>query len=260
MSNIIAISATASEWQGADRMRLSTNYIRSVEGAGLVPIAVPPLTTASAAAEILDAAGGLLLTGGEDVDPARYGEAPHPAVRATNPLRDATELALLDAARERRMPVLAICRGIQLLNVAMGGTLVQDLPSQRPSAIVHDQPHDQPHDRASRTHGVAIEPDTLLARAVGATHVEVNSYHHQAIDRLAAGLRVTATAPDGVIEGAEVDAPDWWVVAVQWHPEDLTTDVREWDRGIFRAFAEQVRLARAAGRRVESQFFARVRS
>lgn len=237
MSNIIAISATASEWQGSDRMRLSTNYIRSVEGAGLIPVAVPPLTDAANAARILDAAGGLLLTGGEDVDPGQYGESPHPSVSGTNRLRDATELALLAAARERGMPVLAICRGIQLLNVAMGGTLVQDLPSQRPSAIVHDQPND----RSARTHTVTIAPGSRLARATRATRMEVNSYHHQAVDRLAKGLLVTSSAPDGVVEGVEVEAPDWWVVAVQWHPEDLTTDAREWDRGIFRAFAEQVR-------------------
>jgi gamma-glutamyl-gamma-aminobutyrate hydrolase PuuD len=236
MSNIVAISATASVWQGADRMRLSANYIRSSEGAGLVPIGVPPLSDPARAADIVRISGGLLLTGGEDVDPALYGEAPHVTVIGTNPLRDATELALLAAAREQRRPVLAICRGIQLLNVAMGGTLVQDLPSQRPSDIRHDQPHD----REARTHEVSIVPGSKLAAATRDTAITVNSYHHQAVDRLADGLRLTATASDGVIEGAEADDPDWWVVAVQWHPEDLTNDTRSWDRGIFRAFAEQV--------------------
>jgi putative glutamine amidotransferase len=236
MSKIVAISATASVWQGADRMRLSANYIRSAEGAGLVPIGVPPLSDPSQAADIVRISGGLLLTGGEDVDPSLYGEGPHATVTGTNPLRDATELALLAAAREQRLPVLAICRGIQLLNVAMGGTLVQDLPSQRPSAIRHDQPHD----REARTHDVAIVPGSKLAAATRDTAIAVNSYHHQAVDRLADGLRLTATAPDGVIEGAEADDPDWWVLAVQWHPEDLTNDTRAWDRGIFRAFAEQV--------------------
>jgi putative glutamine amidotransferase len=236
MSKIVAISATASVWQGADRMRLSANYIRSAEGAGLVPVAVPPLSDPARAAEIVRVSGGVLLTGGEDVDPSLYGARPHPTVIGTNPLRDATELALVAAAREQRRPVLAICRGIQLLNVAMGGTLVQDLPSQRPS----DVKHDQPHDREARTHDVAIAAGSKLAAATGATAIAVNSYHHQAVDRLADGLRLTATAPDGVIEGAEADDPEWWVVAVQWHPEDLTSDTRAWDRGIFRAFAEQV--------------------
>jgi putative glutamine amidotransferase len=237
MSNIVAISATASVWQGADRMRLSSNYIRSSEGAGLVPIGVPPLSDPARAAEIIAASGGLLLTGGEDVDPALFGEAPHPTVTGTNPTRDATEIALLMAARDQKVPVLAICRGIQLLNVALGGTLVQDIPSQRPSDIRHDQPND----REARTHGVAIAPRSKLAVATGTTEMFVNSYHHQAVDRLADGLRVTATATDGIIEGAEVTDPDWWVVAVQWHPEDLTSDARSWDRGIFRAFAAQFR-------------------
>jgi putative glutamine amidotransferase len=100
--------------------------------------------------------------------------------------------------------------------------------------------HDQPDDRESRTHGVSISTGTRLAAATGATQMTVNSYHHQAVDRLGAGLTVTATASDGVIEGIEVDDREWWVLAVQWHPEDLTTDVKEWDRGIFRAFAEQL--------------------
>ena len=232
MSRIIAISATAD----SERMRLSANYVRSIEGAGLVPVAVPPLTNPADVAEILSAAGGLLMTGGEDVDPSRYGAEPNALLGATNPGRDTTEVALLEFARERRLPVLAICRGIQLLNVALGGTLVQDLPSQRPSAVKHDQPHD----RTARTHDVVITPGSRLATATGTTAMAVNSYHHQAVDRLAAGLRVTARAPDGVVEGVEADDAEWWVVAVQWHPEDLTTDARSWDRGIFRAFSAAV--------------------
>lgn len=236
MSNLVAISATCAPFHGANRVRLSANYVRSLEGAGLVPMVIPPLTDPTRAGEILDAAGGLLLTGGEDVDPARYGRPAHPALGEVNAARDATELALLDAARARGRPVLAICRGIQILNVAMGGTLVQDLPSERPS----DVRHDQPHDRAARTHDVTIVAGSRLAGAAGTTAMAVNSYHHQAVDTLGRGLRVTATSSDGVIEGAEVDDPSWWVVAVQWHPEDLTEDVRAWDRGIFKALAVEV--------------------
>jgi putative glutamine amidotransferase len=181
-----------------------------------------------------------LLTGGEDVSPSCYGAVPHPALGAVSRERDATELALLAAARDRRLPVLAICRGIQLLNAALGGTLIQDLPSQRPSAVKHDQPHDA----SARTHEIAIVAGTRLAAATGASAMAVNSYHHQAVDRLAPGLRVTATASDGLIEGVETEDAAWWVVAVQWHPEDLTDDVRSWDRGIFRAFADRVMAGR----------------
>lgn len=229
MSKLIAISATAD----TSKIRLSLNYARSLEGAGLLPLVVPPLTDPTRAGEILDSAGGLLLTGGEDVDPKRYGAAPHPKLGTINPQRDATEFALIEAARTRRLPVLAVCRGIQILNVAYGGTLHQDLPSERPSAVEHDSTGD----RHTRTHEVTIMAGSRLAAATGATTMAVNSYHHQAVDRCGVGLHATAVAPDGVIEGVEVDDPAWWVLAVQWHPEDLTTDVRSWDRGIFKAFA-----------------------
>ena len=239
MSKIVAISATAAD----SKVRLSLNYVRSLESAGLLPVAVPPLADPARAPEILDAAGGLLLTGGEDVDPARYGATPHPKLGTVNPARDATELALFAAARERKLPVLAICRGIQIVNVACGGTLYQDLPSEHPSAVQHDQPND----RSARTHDVRIASGSRIAAATGAELMTVNSYHHQAVRQVGTGFRVTATAPDGVVEGMESADPAWWLLAVQWHPEDLTTDVRAWDRGIFKAFADQV-----AGRRAHA--------
>jgi putative glutamine amidotransferase len=212
----------------------------------LIPLVVPPLNDPTCAEAILDSAGGLLLTGGEDVNPELYGAAPHPKLGEINEQRDATELALLEVARDRRLPVLAICRGIQLLNVAHGGTLYQDLPSEHASPVRHDQPHD----RSARTHDVTVTPGSRLAAATGVTAMAVNSYHHQAVNRVGAGLHVTAIAPDGVIEGVEVNDPSWWVLSVQWHPEDLTTDVVAWDRGIFRAFANEI--ARRAATRLSS--------
>jgi putative glutamine amidotransferase len=241
MSKIIAISATADD----SKIRLSLNYARSLEGAGLIPLIVPPLTDPTRVGEILDSVGGLLLTGGEDVDPARYGAPAHAKLGEINPRRDATELALIDAARNRRLPLLAICRGPQILNVACGGTLYQDLPSERPSSVQHNPGGE----RSVRTHDVRITPGSRLAAATGTTAMAVNSYHHQAIDRLGAGLKVTSVAPDGVIEGVEGEDPAWWVLAVQWHPEDLTTDARAWDRGIFKAFADEIaRVAQTAAR------------
>lgn len=247
MSKIVAISATAD----SSKIRLSLNYARSLEGAGLIPLIVPPLTDPTRAGDILDSAAGLLLTGGEDVDPARYGAAPHPKLGTLNQQRDATELALLEAARDRRLPVLAICRGIQILNVACGGTLYQDLPSELQSSVNHD-PSVEESARNERTHRVTITPGSYLAAATGATEMDVNSYHHQAARTVGTGLRVTAVAPDGVIEGMEVDDPSWWVLSVQWHPEDLTTDVRSWDRGIFKAFADEIARARNTAMRPSS--------
>jgi putative glutamine amidotransferase len=237
---LIAVSASSAEWSGAERVKLHVNYVRSLEAAGLVPVVVPPLASPTGAAEIIQGAAGLLLTGGEDVDPAAYGAAPHPATGVPHPRRDDTEAALFSSARGRRLPVLAICRGIQLVNVAMGGTLIQDIPTERPSGICHNQTED----RGIRTHRVSVTGGTRLAEALGATTLDVNSYHHQAVNRVAEGLVVTATAPDGIVEGVESADPGWWMVAVQWHPEDLSTDGRPWDKGLFAAFARVIRHAR----------------
>ncbi|HEY8853603.1 MAG TPA: gamma-glutamyl-gamma-aminobutyrate hydrolase family protein, partial [Gemmatimonadaceae bacterium] len=206
-----------------------------LESAGLIPLIVPPLSSASAAAAIMDSVSGLVLTGGEDVDPARYGEKRHEKVRYVNAARDTTEAALIEAAKARGKPVLAICRGIQILNVALGGTLVQDIPSQCDTRIAHDE--DSPRD--TRSHEISVEPGSLIARAVGTEHLTVNSFHHQSVKSVADGMRVTARSPDGIIEGLE-STGDWWVMAVQWHPEEMTDSPEPWDRGLFKAFARKL--------------------
>jgi putative glutamine amidotransferase len=177
-----------------------------------------------------------VLTGGEDVDPARYGEQRHEKVRSVNVARDATEAALVEEARARGLPVLAICRGIQILNVALGGTLVQDIPSQCDTKIDHDEEGA----RTARTHEVSVEPGSLIANAVGAEQLSVNSFHHQSVKRVAEGMKVTARSPDGVIEGIESTDDNWWVMGVQWHPEEMTDSAEPWDRGLFKAFAKQL--------------------
>jgi putative glutamine amidotransferase len=177
-----------------------------------------------------------VLTGGEDVDPARYGEKRHEKVRSVSAARDATEAALIKEARERGTPVLAICRGIQILNVALGGTLVQDIPSQCETDIVHDEESA----RDSRTHEISVEPGSLIARAIGTEHCTVNSFHHQSVKRVADGMRVTARSPDGIIEGLESTDENWWVMAVQWHPEEMTDSAEPWDQGLFKAFARKL--------------------
>jgi len=232
----VAVTASIRPDGDTSRVRLTAAYVTALENAGLVPLIVPPLSSADAAAAILDSVSGLVLTGGEDVDPARYGESRHEKVRSINPARDATEAALVEEARARGTPVLAICRGIQMLNVALGGTLVQDISSQCETHIAHDE--EGPRD--SRSHEVSIEPGSLIAKAVGAEHVTVNSFHHQSVKRVADGMRVTARSPDGIIEGLESTEEDWWVMAVQWHPEEMTDSAEPWDRGLFKAFARQV--------------------
>lgn len=232
----VAVTAGIRPDGDTSRVRLTAAYVTALESAGLIPLIVPPLSTPDAAATVLDSVAGLVLTGGGDIDPARYGEKRHEKVHSINAARDATEAALIEEAKRRGTPVLAICRGIQMLNVALGGTLVQDIPSQCETDISHDEESA----RTSRTHEVSVEPDSLIAKAIGAEHLTVNSFHHQSVKRVAEGMRVTARSPDGIIEGLESIDESWWVLAVQWHPEEMTDSPEPWDRGLFQAFARKL--------------------
>jgi putative glutamine amidotransferase len=234
---VVAVTATVRLVDGVERVRLNAAYVRALESAGLVPLIVPPLSDPDASSRLLDVVAGLVLTGGEDVDPSRYGEDPHPELGPVNCPRDETELALLARARELDLPTLAICRGVQVVNVGLGGSLVQDLPSQR----VDVSDHELDDERGSRVHGVSVDPQSRLASIVGAQSLGVNSIHHQAVDRLGNAMRVNARADDGTIEGVESDDPSWWMVGVQWHPEELTTTPEPWDRRLFAAFADACR-------------------
>jgi len=172
--------------------------------------------------EAVLACAGLMLTGGPDVEPAAYGDAERHATVQSDPLRDRYELVLARRALERRVALLALCRGVQVLNVAAGGTLWQDLPTGRPGPI----PHDVTATTTTPAHPVDVIPGTLLARALGHDVITVNSRHHQAIRRLASPFVVTATAPDGVIEAIEHPALPY-CLGVQWHPENF------WQTGEF---------------------------
>lgn len=238
---LVALTSTTKLIGGMMRVRLNEAYVEATRAAGLAPLVLPPLEPGELA-PILDAVDGIILTGGEDIDPAEYGAPRSAATLTSHPRRDRCELALTHLARGRGLPTLAICRGIQTVNVALGGTLVQDLPTERPSGINHDQSAE----RTLRVHPVDVERESVLARAVRDTRIAVNSSHHQAVDRVAPGLHVTARAPDGVIEGVEWTGDDWWMLAVQWHPEELVRDARPWDRDLFRAFADRVRASQPA--------------
>jgi putative glutamine amidotransferase len=185
--------------------------------------------------DALNGIGGLLLPGGGDVEPARYGEEPHPSLVDVEPLRDEFEIALVREARSRNLPIFAICRGLQVLNVAFGGTLVQDIPSQVPGALEHRLAV-PPHEAFALAHEVWIDKDTKLARLMserlgGADTCDVNSRHHQAVKQVAPNFYVSATAPDGVIEAIE-DPSAPFCLAVQWHPENF------WRTGEFRPLFE----------------------
>jgi putative glutamine amidotransferase len=232
----VIVTATTEIIRELPRIRVNEAYTAALAEVGLVPMVLPPVSPSMAAASLVDVAG-LVLTGGEDIDPARFGQEKHPANGEPHAARDGYELALAHAAAERRIPTLAICRGAQIMNVALGGTLVQDIPSQHASSIDH-APQGK---RGQRTHDVNIETDSRLARIVGTTSISTNSSHHQSIDQVGRGLRVVASSPDGIVEAVEPSDPAWWMVAVQWHPEELTATPEDWDRRLFAAFADAVR-------------------
>jgi putative glutamine amidotransferase len=209
-------------------------YVRAVQQAAGIPILLPP-GDLDAGLALLERAGGLVLTGGADIDPANYGAQPHPKLGHTDPERDELEIGLTRAAVERGKPVFGICRGQQLINVALGGTLYQDLSAEHPSGVQHDsKPRNGPPTLA---HPIKVDRGTRLASIVGAGDLPVNSFHHQAIRRLAPDLCATAFSSDGLVEGLE--SPDGRVLAVQCHPEELTH--LEWARALFAAFVEQAR-------------------
>jgi putative glutamine amidotransferase len=195
---------------------LRQDYVRAVEKAGGLAVVLPPGGPEDASS-LLDRIDALLLTGGGDVDPGFYGEDRHASVASVNPERDVFEIALARQALERDHALLAICRGQQVLNVATGGTLVQDIASSLPGA----ENHDPGRERWELSHEVRIRPGTRLARILGRDRVAVNSIHHQAVKDLGRGLEATAwSVEDGVVEA--VEAPEkTFALGVQWHPESF---------------------------------------
>ncbi len=210
-------------------------YVRSVEQSGSVPVVLPPVSPDDVPA-LLDRLDGVLLSGGVDVDPALYGQEPHPRLGRVNRRRDDFELALVREALRRDVPLLAICRGHQVLNVATGGTLVQDIAS----LVEGHADHDARGPRWRRAHRVDVTAPSRLRDIVGQDALSVNSIHHQAVGRLGDDLVVSARCPeDGVIEGLERPASRF-VVAVQWHPESFWNRADSFQR-LFDAHAEACR-------------------
>ena len=219
-----------------DRFYLSRHYSEAVEAAGGAPVHISLIPKIDYIDAVVDGLDGILLPGSDsDIDPLRYGRQPHPNLGSVHPIKDATDLLILDAAERRQMPVFAICFGMQALNVSRGGTLIQDIPSQWPEAIKHEQ--GVPRDRAS--HSVRIESETKLSQIVRAEDLEVNSHHHQAVETLGANLVATAWSPDGVIEALEDPRSDRFVMAVQWHPE-LGWQNDKYSQRLFDSFVAHV--------------------
>jgi len=238
---IIGVIASRFPRPGSDSILagIGEQYLLAVEGGGGIPLLIHLTHDAAVLQAHYQRCDGLLFAGGGDVDPALFGMAPHPKLGTVEPLRDEVELALARWAIDDRKPVLAICRGIQLLNIALGGTLYQDIPSELPGALDHCASSKVPG-RAHVAHSIALQAGSWLAERLGTDELPGNTFHHQALRDIAPGLRVVGRAPDGIVEAVEGDGPGF-VVGVQCHPEDLweRADVR-WAR-LFAGFVEAAR-------------------
>jgi putative glutamine amidotransferase len=213
-------------------------YFDSVTRAGGIAVLLPPQPVNGAIVDrLLDGLDGLIITGGKDVNPARYGQQPHETTDDPRLDRDAWEDALLTGAIERELPFLGICRGAQMLNVALGGTLHQHLPD-----LVGTNKYQLGGGNFSHI-PVAVESDSIVGQLVGERQIEVEVYHHQAIDRVADGLRVTATSEDGIVQAVELESVPFGI-AVQWHPEQIPEDLH--------LFAGLVEAARSSADRQSS--------
>lgn len=220
---------------------MNRRYYHAVTAVGAVPWMIPLLhDDLDTLREIYDRLDGLLLAGGVDVHPCEFGQAAHPALGRTDAARDTVELQLARWALEDGMPLFGLCRGLQVLNVARGGTLHQDIAAQVPGAARHDYFPTAGFARDFRSHPVTLAPWSVLREVYGRDQIEVNSMHHQAIDRLGTGLLASAHSPDGLVEAIETPG-DAWVLGVQWHPEMFEETDPE-TRRLFATFVE------AAGR------------
>lgn len=210
------------------------NVLALVEAGGL-PVLVPNGLDMDATREIYERLDGILLPGGGDVDPASYNESQHELTRKVDPVRDALEMQFAQWAVEDDVPILGICRGHQVLNVALGGKLIQDVPTMVDTDITHSiNFSDQP--RGMILHEVEVSAGSQLAQILGATTVQVNSIHHQAVAEIGDNLTITAKSADGIIEGLE-RTDKTYVLSVQWHPEDLVAD-HEHAKRLFASLVE----------------------
>jgi putative glutamine amidotransferase len=224
------IGIPAKYHEPSETMGQVRHYLDAVFAAGGLPLIIPAVDSPSEVMQLIQKLDGILLPGSStDVDPVRYGAQPHPKIGKMYPERDALDFALLEHAEGADIPVLGICFGIQSLNVFRGGTLVQDIPSVMPDAVAH----------SDSKHSVHLHQGSSLAGFAGVADVEVNSFHHQSIERPGSNLRVVATAPDGVIEAVE-DTGRKFVIGVQWHPERGWKD-SPFAQKLFAAFIQAAR-------------------
>ncbi|WP_208588775.1 gamma-glutamyl-gamma-aminobutyrate hydrolase family protein [Gracilibacillus suaedae] len=230
---VIGITSSIVSHNNIPSYNLHEKHIQSVIQAGGVPIIIP--TGPEVIAEVwVSICNGIILSSGEDIDPNSFRAHPSPKIQNTNKKRDLTEIELVKYAQKQSKPILGLCRGLTMLNVALGGTVMQDIETSNPNAINHNQQAARPEP----THYVQIDKTSRLYQILGSSSIQVNSIHHQAIDQLATNLKKVAIAPDGIIEAVEgVDKTSPMIMGIQWHPEEMTSEDATM-QGIFDAFVK----------------------
>jgi len=235
MRPLIGIPGFTSRRPGyAVRLAVKREYCDALDAAGGTPVLVPLLDDDRTLMDIYGRLDGLLLSGGGDIEPHHFGQTRQAKLTQVDVARDRTELFLTRRAARDGLPVMAICRGVQMLNVALGGTLYQDIATQIPNALQHKYPSTCP--RTYMAHEVLLQPETMLSAILGNGRIPVNSFHHQSPCEIAPRLRASAHAPDGVIEALE-SRDDRFLLGVQWHPEDLYGSDQRMLR-LFEAFVQ----------------------
>ena len=241
---LIGVSTSITVDRPPERAYVNTAYLRAIQEAGGIPVLLPPELDPAGLGALWPRLDGLILTGGGDIDPVRFGEERHSATSEVSPARDDLEIGLVHRALADDVPVFAICRGVQVVNVALGGSLYQDIADQyHDPADSERKPlrHSQTEPRERPTHAVKVRGEgTRLGAILGTLELDVNSMHHQAIKTLGQGLTDVAWAPDGIVEGVELADGDRFVVGVQWHPEELVARDPA-ARGLFAALVGAAR-------------------
>jgi putative glutamine amidotransferase len=229
---VIGISGSVADFKGIPSVYLHQKYVQSVKDAGGIPL-VLPIGTEEMTEMWVSKCDGIILSGGIDVDPHSYNKDPDPELGKVNEDRDKTEKWLVKYALKQKKTIFAICRGLAMLNAALGGTVIQDIKKNDENAIKHYQKAARP----DPTHNMTIEENSRLAEIIGSTNIRVNSMHHQAIGEVASSLKAVAHAPDGVIEGLEGVKDDPLIFGVQWHPEEMAAE-DEYHFNLFKYFVE----------------------
>jgi putative glutamine amidotransferase len=222
---------------------IAAGYFQSIVAAGGIPVVIPPLDDPASIAQVLDQIHGFMMIGGADLDPRNDGFMLHPSVRPIDAIREAGDRLLMADIAERRMPILGIGTGMQLMNVQQGGNLFLHIREDLPNSVPHHDPQD-----ANHRHTLDVVSDSLIGRVYGDGEIRVSSRHHMAIDEVAPGFRVTAKCPDGVIEAIESEMMDWFAFGTQFHPEcgaASALDIRifeEFIEGVERRVEQDLRL------------------